>query len=73
MGPDAIVVVGIGAEDSAKMRFAPKSCSEMALLGVDFARKCARKPGPSCEPLTVEKRLAASLAESIGFEPAVAL
>jgi hypothetical protein len=48
----------------------PKSCSEMAPLAVDFERKCARKPGPFREALTVEKKLAASLAvEAVTSEP----
>jgi hypothetical protein len=41
---------------------APKSCSEMAPLGVGFERNCDGKTGHFLEALTVEKKFAASLA-----------
>jgi hypothetical protein len=51
----------------------PKSCSQIESLGVGFERECAGKPGIFGEPLTVEKKLSASLADRAGFEPAVAV
>jgi hypothetical protein len=51
----------------------PKSCSEMAPLGVGFERNCDGKTGHFFEALTVEKKFAASLADRAGFEPAVAV
>jgi hypothetical protein len=45
----------------------------MAPLGVGFVRECAGKPGLFREALTVEKKLAASLADKAGFEPAVVI
>jgi hypothetical protein len=41
----------------------------MKPLGVDFERKCAVKPGPFYEVLTLEKKLAALLAESKDSNP----
>ena len=50
-----------------------KSCSEIAPLGVGFWRNVPVIRGLFREALTVEKKLAGSLADRAGFEPAVAV
>jgi hypothetical protein len=51
----------------------PECCLEREGFGTGFGPEEADKLGLSCEAPTTEKKLADSLAETIGFEPTVAL